>query len=318
MKFTTATIAALCLISASPIVANDPPISASASGAIRHQRRLASKSSRSKINRIAETESLQGEGAAAVLAAKVKKEKAAAKAKGYEVWGSDQSNSVPGASGAGVKGSFLWIWVAESISDQLNGEADATPLSCTPNNTEGPCDLLDIFPQDLMEVGTDAPLSNLTGFGRLHGVIKDPSSLYVTANIFTPAGGYIGIIDTETKEAIALFRVTATTGNSKSRSVHMSTWSSDGSAIIVDNLHGKMIERIDVTRDKKGKITDLVFNKSAGIYLGTGFSLVAEATAFYGQNAFGNDLIGSVAGDYANAGKLFVSVGFETCISFLH
>ncbi len=77
----------------------------------------------------------------------------------------------------------------------------------------------------------------------------------------------------------------------------------DGSAIIVDNLHGKMIERIDVMRGKEGKINDLVFNKSAGVYLGKDFSLQAEATAFYGTNAFGNSLIGLVGGDYDEAGK---------------
>lgn len=67
-----------------------------------------------------------------------------------------------------------------------------------------------------------------------------------------------------------------------------------------------MIERIDVTRDKKGKIIDLVFNKSAGVYLGKDFSAVEEATAFYGSNAFGNPLIGSVGGSYADAGKSYL------------
>ena len=122
-------------------------------------------------------------------------------------------------------------------------------------------------------------------------------------NIFTPEGGFIGVIDTETKEAISLFRVTETDANSNGRSVHMSFWSTDGSAIIVANLHGKMMERIDVTRDNEGKITDLVFNKSAGIYFGKDFNLVSEASAFYGLNAFGNNLIGTVVGDYSNAGK---------------
>ena len=79
----------------------------------------------------------------------------------YEVWGADQSNSVSGESSAGVKGSFLWIWNSDSIADQLIGGADATPLSCTPNDAVGPCDLLDIFPQDLKEVGSDDLLGSL-------------------------------------------------------------------------------------------------------------------------------------------------------------
>ena len=220
----------------------------------------------------------------------------------YEVWASDQSNSVPGETSAGVKGSYLWIWDSSAIQEQLNGGTDAKPLSCT-TAPEGPCDLLDIFPQDLTD-GTGGTLGSLPAFGRLHGVIKDPQNLYVNANIFAPGGGYVGIIDTETKEAIGLFRVTETdfpTG--PKRSVHMSFWTPDGSAIIVDNLNGKMIERINVTRDNKGRITNLEFDKSAGVYLGKDFSLQAEASAFSGNNAFGRSLIGSVVGDYANAGK---------------
>jgi hypothetical protein len=222
--------------------------------------------------------------------------------KSYEVWASDQSNSVAGQSAAGVKGSYLWIWDSQAIQEQINGGTDAKPLSCTPTVTEGPCDLLDIFPQDLTD-GAGTPLGNLPAFGRLHGVIRDPFNLYVNANIFAPDGGYIGIIDTNTKEAIGLFRVTETDATGVGRSVHMSFWNADGSSIIVDNLNGKMIERIDVTRDKKGKITNLEFNKSAGVYLGKDFAVENEATAFSGQNAFGNNLIGSVVGDYADAGK---------------
>eukprot|EP00986_Skeletonema_menzelii_P014889 scaffold10550_cov119-Skeletonema_menzelii.AAC.1 len=216
----------------------------------------------------------------------------------YEVWGSDQSNSVAGETSAGVHGSFLWIWDSDDIQDQLNGGADAKPLSCTPSAAEGPCDLLDIFPG----VGSGAKVEDLDAFGRLHGVLPDPFNLYVTANIFAPTGGYVGVIDTATKEAIALFRVTETDAIADvGRSVHMSFFTADGSAIIIDNLHGKMIERINVTRDKKGKITDLVFDTNAGVYLGKDFTKEADATAFKGDNAFGNSLIGSVAGDYSLA-----------------
>jgi len=151
----------------------------------------------------------------------------------------------------------------------------------------------------LKEVGTDSPLDN-SKFGRLHGVLKDPSNRYVTVNIFAPNAGYVGVMDTETKEAIALFRVTQT---SSGRGVHMSFWSADGSAIVVGNLNGKMVERIDVTRDKDGKITDLVFNVSAGVFLGQNYNKVEDAKAFNGKNAFGNDLIGRVGGDYSDAGK---------------
>ncbi len=309
MRFTsTITIVALLSATPIPVVAEDSSTIVGASGSGRQRRLRRSKSTKltagGDAQDISQNSALaEGRDGDWIVAEDMKMNKG--KGGAYEVWGADQSNSVAGESSAGVKGSFLWIWDSDSIQDQVAGGADAKPLSCTPNDTEGPCDLLDIFPQDLKEVGTDTLLGDLPAFGRLHGVIKDPSNRYVTANIFTPTGGYVGVLDTETKEAVALFRVTATTGNASQRSVHMSYWATDGSAILVDNLHGKMIERIDVTRDKKGKIIDLVFNKSAGVYLGLGkdFSLQAEATAFYGTNAFGNSLIGSVGGDYDEAGK---------------
>ena len=88
------------------------------------------------------------------------------------MWGSDQSKSVAGETSAGVLGSFLWIWDLDDIQEQLNvnGGANAEPLSCTctPSAAEGPCDLLDIFPGDLTEVGSDAKLEDLDAFGRLH------------------------------------------------------------------------------------------------------------------------------------------------------
>mmetsp|Transcript_27566 Transcript_27566/g.58252 ORF Transcript_27566/g.58252 Transcript_27566/m.58252 type:complete len:588 (+) Transcript_27566:103-1866(+) len=225
----------------------------------------------------------------------------------YEVWGSDQSNSVRDVASPGVQGSFLWIWDSASIKHQLEGGQDAVPLSCTPNEETGPCNLLDIFPDSLTQYDQDGnvlgTLGDLTDkFGRLHGVIADPYNRYVTANIFTPSGGYVGVIDTETKGAIGLFRVGATSANGVQRSVHMSIWTEDGSAIIVANLHGKMIERINVERNgNKGDIVNLQFDQSASVYLGKNFNLIEGATYFGGENAFGNELIGEVIGSYDDA-----------------
>jgi len=79
------------------------------------------------------------------------------------------------------------------------------------------------------------------------------------------------VINTLTKEAIGLFRVTSFyRAAAPKRSVHMSIWNEDGSAIIVDNLHGKTIERINIVRDDNGVITGLAFDKSATIALGNG------------------------------------------------
>lgn len=233
---------------------------------------------------------------------------------GYEVWASDQSNSVSGAAAPGTKGSYLWIWDSKDIEAQLAGKGDAVPIGCGKNNggkaksNVGPCDLLDVFPQNLKEYDADGnftgnELSDLNGFGRLHGMLPDPQNRYVTANIFAPSGGYVGIIDTETKGAIALFRVTGTNvgGGTDVRSVHMSFFNSDGSAVLVANLNGKILERIDLTRNGSGKIRSATFNRSASLGVGKGQVVTSEATVFAGKNAQGKKMIGGITGSYADA-----------------
>lgn len=233
---------------------------------------------------------------------------------GYEVWASDQSNSVSGAAGAGTIGSYIWIWDSSDIEAQLAGQGDAKPIGCGKNSggkaksNIGPCDLLDVFPQNLKEYDADGTptgnkLSDLNGFGRLHGMLPDPQNRYVTANIFAPSGGYVGIIDTESKGAVALFRVTGTNvgGGTDVRSVHMSFFNADGSAILVANLNGKVFERIDITRNGSGKIKAANFNRSASLGVGKGQTITSEATVFKGKNAQGKKLIGGIIGDYADA-----------------
>lgn len=232
----------------------------------------------------------------------------------YEVWASDQSNSVRDVESPGTSGSYIWIWDSADIQAQLAGHGPAQPLACGKHkkgkskHNQGPCNLLDVFPQSLVEMHANGTptgnvLADLNGFGRLHGMLPDPQNRYVTANIFAPSGGYVGIIDTETKEAISLFRVTGTNvgGGTDVRSVHMSFWDSTGSAIIIANLHGKVLERIDIKRNRSGKIKQASFNRSASLGVGKSMQITAEATYFLGKNQHGKPLIGNITGDYANA-----------------
>ena len=232
----------------------------------------------------------------------------------YQIWASDQSNSVADASGPGTRGSYLWIWDATDMKAQIAGGDDAVPLGCTPAAPDtgavsvGPCDLLDVFPSSLAEIDAEGnptgnTLGELGGFGRLHGMLADPQNRYVTANIFAPGGGFVGVIDTRTREAVSLYRVTGTNvgGGTDVRSVHMSFWDAEGESILVANLAGKVLERVDVTRDESGTITDTVFNRSASLGVGKGQQVTTGATAFGGDNAFGRALTGSVGGDYAEA-----------------
>lgn len=223
----------------------------------------------------------------------------------YEVWGSDQSNSVPGKD-VGTDGSFIWIWSSEDVEKQIHNGPPALPIGCDPANTPGagPCDLKDVFPADLIQNDGDAPtgqtLGELPKFGKLHGMLPDPQNLYMNVNSFVTGGGYVGIMDGRTKEAIALFRVTQVEAGSQ-RSVHMSFWNADGSALLVANLHGKILERIDLTRDANGNITKAVLNRAASLGVGKDQVIVESATAFAGNNAHGKPLLSEVAGDYDTA-----------------
>lgn len=220
----------------------------------------------------------------------------------YEVWGADQSNSVAGAPGRGTQGSLIWVWKSEDIDRQVSTGTPAEPLGCDGSNTPGagPCDLLDVFPGTLEEHDVDGATAALLGeydYGRLHGALTDPQNRYVNINLFGPGNGFVGIMDGATKEAVALFRVT---GTSSGQRVHMSFWNSDGSAILIANLNGKVLERIDIERDDDGRITDAVFNTNAGVGVGSSMSVSEPARVYLGANAHGNPMIGSISGNYEN------------------
>jgi hypothetical protein len=153
-------------------------------------------------------------------------------ARDYEVWAADQSNTAPGQGVLGVKGGLLWIWDGKDVEKQVEDDGyKAVPLPCIPGDTTGPCDILKIFPPELVTDSTPSTaLGEMSGFGRLHGALIDPLSKYAALSMFVPGGGYIGIVDTVTKEAIALFRTTrfgfTVNGLQMSgRSVHMNEWS---------------------------------------------------------------------------------------------
>ncbi|MEC8524976.1 MAG: hypothetical protein VXZ24_12130 [Pseudomonadota bacterium] len=230
---------------------------------------------------------------------------------GYEVWASDQSNSVPGVASRGIEGSWIWVWDSKDVKRQLKGGPDAVSLPCGPDmlnpTATGPCNLLDVFPGTLEEYDAEGQptgntLADLNGFGRLHGMLPDPQQRYLNANIFAPSGGYVGIIDRQTKAAVGLFRVTGTNvAGNDTRSVHMSFWSEDGNAILIANLHGKVLERINVERNRKGRITNLSFDRSASLGVGKNMEVTSSATVFKGANAWGWPLKGDITGDYVDA-----------------
>jgi hypothetical protein len=174
----------------------------------------------------------------------------------------------------------------------------------------GPCDVFTIFPKTLQEYDwqgnpTQSTVGDLPLFGRLHGALhdalNDAQNRFVNMDSFV-RGGYVGIVDAQTRQAVALFRVTEFDyegrGNAAGRSVHMSTWSEDGNAILIANLHGKAMEQIDVVRHSDGTIVDVSLNTDASLGLGKGMSGLQEANYFRDTGAFGAALFGQVTGNY--------------------
>lgn len=211
----------------------------------------------------------------------------------YELWASDQSNTVVGKGALGIDGSLLWIWDNKTIEKQVDGGRSAAPMPCA--GTAAPCDTNLVFPAGLSEYNEfNAFTGNMRpSAGRLHSAFIDPQQKYALLSFFAPGGGMVGVMDAETKEAVALFRATQTgTG----RTNHMSFWRYDGLAILVCNLDGRIVERIDVTRDATGRITALSYNMRAGMGVGKGQTVVEPPRVYLGSNAVGHPLIGSIEG----------------------
>ncbi len=243
----------------------------------------------------------------------------------YEVWAADQSNSVA-STGAGQDGSLLWIWDSESnpgagivgVREYLAGPANGTQptvLPCRSGTVPGPCDIKAIFPGTLLEfsstvggaamAATGGILSDTGNIARLHGAIPDPQNQYVNINLFSSDGptagpngnGFVGIISGDTKEPVALFRVSQTNAPSgDGRSLHMSFWNATGTQLLLANLHGRILERIDLTRDATtGVITEATFNQAASVGMG-GQSAILDGAKVYKTGAAA---IGQVSGAYS-------------------
>ena len=224
----------------------------------------------------------------------------------YEVWATDQSNSKSGAASIGTQGSSMYIWDSADVEAQIAGGATAAPMGCGADANvagAGPCAMEDVFPGALVdETGKTLASSFGAGFARMHGSLSDPQGKYMNINMFLTggAGGFVGIMDGTTKEAIALWQVTKTGASAGGRSVHMSFWNKDGSALFVANLHGRIIERVDITRDATGKITAANLNRGAAFSAAAGAKApaVEDSHAYTGTNANGNALISTVSGAY--------------------
>ncbi len=183
----------------------------------------------------------------------------------YEVWLSDQANSLGITSGtpSGTHGGQIRIY-------------DSADLE-RPTPVDRPLILdvtRDLFPN--ADITTNAHVS------RIHGIMPSPDNRYMALNFVT--SGHLGIVDGESKKSVCLFRTTQT---STGRQNHMSFWSPTGNQVIVANQNGRMLERVDVRRNSSGAVTDFVFNAAASLDLvgGPGRILAEPIAVAMGGNS---------------------------------
>jgi hypothetical protein len=165
----------------------------------------------------------------------------AAHAAAYEVWVSDQANTqgITAATPTGTHGGHVRIY-------------DGADLARTPP-VDNPLVLdvtADLFP--------NADVSTGVHVTRIHGISPSPDHRHMALNFV--ASGHLGIVDGETKQPVCLFR---TTGSNTGRQNHMSFWAPDGSSVIVANQNGRLLERVDVTRDGSGAVVGFDFDAVA-------------------------------------------------------
>ena len=175
----------------------------------------------------------------------------------YEVWVSDQTNSkgISVTADTGTHGGFLRVYKSSDLEQK------------PPVNNPLNLDVADLFSNALVGTG-----SNVI---RLHGALPSPNHNYMNVNFV--ASGHVGIIDARTKTAVALFR---TTGTNTGRQNHMSFWSPDGKYLLIANQAGRMLERINITWDAKGKnIVSAVYDAAASMDLVGGRVMSAQPVA---------------------------------------
>jgi hypothetical protein len=191
----------------------------------------------------------------------------------YEVWLSDQTNSqgIGAAADAGTHGGIIRIYDSADLEKQ------------PPENAPVNLDVTTLWPNALQNTGAN--------IARIHGILPSPNHNYLTANFV--ASGHLGIIDGRTKQAIALFRTTATNTGQQN---HMSFWTADGEHILVANQNGKLLERINLTwDDTRQNIVAAVFDANATL------DLVGGAGRILAQPVTDASLpIGSVKGTVAD------------------
>ncbi len=100
---------------------------------------------------------------------------------------------------------------------------------------------------DLGQLVPSALATTGAALSRLHGILQSPNRQLATLNFV--ASGHLVIMETRQRKPLCLFR---TTGTSTGRQNHMTLWSPDGTALLVSNQNGRLLERIAVSYESVG------------------------------------------------------------------
>jgi hypothetical protein len=146
--------------------------------------------------------------------------------RGYEVWMTDQNNTAGFSATVprGTHGGRLLIYDGAELDTR-----------------RGPIDHPEVI--KLHELYALGGPNNATGADvvRPHMIAPSPDRRYVALAFVM--SGHVAIIEAKTRRPAALFRMSAGFGGA--RQAHAAFWTPDGSALIVANQNGKLLERID-------------------------------------------------------------------------
>lgn len=147
-------------------------------------------------------------------------------ARGYDVWLTDQNNTsgFSATSPRGTHGGRLFIYESEDLTAAGGPIDDPTEI-----------DLADLFEIDGPNNGTGANVV------RPHMVDQSPDKRHIALSFV--GSGHVAIFDAVTAQPEQLFRMSAGAGGA--RQAHAAFWTQDGSAVIVANQNGKLLESID-------------------------------------------------------------------------
>lgn len=147
--------------------------------------------------------------------------------RGYEVWLTDQNNTVgySAANPRGTHGGRIVIWDGKDL-DNPNGAV---------TGRQEILDMAAMFAAGGPNNATGAQVS------RPHMFSLSQDQKYMALAFV--ASGHVAIIEAATRTPKALFRMSAGAGGA--RQAHAAQWTMDGKAILVANQNGKLFERIN-------------------------------------------------------------------------